>query len=483
MSPDKRLPSPRRLELDWVIVSLDGMRRWGLVALLAVIGIGAAGAAYYFLHEPVERRAQRALRRASAVQEEVRRGGVSEGLTSEFDQASRLLEEARADWERKDYPACLARAEDALRRFELLSGLLNREFVGAGQVIAVHGKVEVQRTNQPTWERAQEKMPLYNGDFVKTGSDATCEVIFADSTVYRIGPDSLLEVRREAQVGRPTPSGEVKVKVGQVNVFTALNPSSVVTDSARAEVDSDSRVGVEVADDSSTTIAAYAGRASVTSSGGDRVDLGARQAVAAAPGGTLSERRAVPDRPVLESPLANAVLNLDANNRVDLRWRQVVSAQGYELQVSRSRLFAASNLQFPTNRRPTTNATLKILQPGTYFWRVAALGDGRVRSEWSDPRPFKAFSGSRVEVMGDTTPPRLEVARPTQMGNLILIQGSTEPGATVTINGEPVEVGGDGNFRKTIQLNREGVNSIVVRAADPAGNAAEVAKQVFVEVD
>ena len=69
------------------------------------------------------------------------------------------------------------------------------------------------------------------------------------------------------------------------------------------------------------------------------------------------------------------------------------------------------------------------------------------------------------------------------MGNLILIQGSTEPGATVAINGEPVEVGGDGTFRKTIQLNREGVNTIVVRAADPAGNAAEVSKQVFVEVD
>jgi hypothetical protein len=475
-------PPPRRFELDWVVVSVAGIKRWGLLVFFLVLAGGVLASVLYFMHEPVESRAQRALRRAAAAQEEVRRAGVSENLAGEFEQASRLLDQAREDWDRKDYPACLARAEDAQQRFELLGGLANRDFVGSGQIIAMQGRVEVQRANQTKWEKAREKQPLYNGDFIKTGPDASAEVIFSDSTVYRVGPDSLLEVHREGRVGKEPSVGEVKVKVGQVNIYTATNPSSVVTDAARADVDRDSRVGVEVAEDTGTTVAAYAGKARVTSSTGQSVELGTRQAVSALPGGTLGKERAVPDTPMPEKPAANALVNLDVTDRVDLSWRPVAAITGYELQVSRSRLFTSSNIEF-TNRRNTNSAVVKILRPGTYYWRIAALGMERLRSEFSPPRAFKAFSGPRVEALTDTTPPKLEVQRPTQMGNFFLIQGLTEPGATVTINGEPVEVAGDGTFKKAVALNREGWNTIVIRATDPAGNTTEDRKTVLVQAE
>ena len=479
-----RLPSPSapRFELDWVVVSVQGIKRWGLLTFLLFLAGGILGSVLYFTHEPTEARAQRALRRASAAQEEVQRAGFSENLSGEFEQASHLLGEARSDWERKDFPACLARAEDALERYRLLGGLANREFTGSGQIIALHGKVEVQRANQTRWEKGQEKQPLYNGDFVKTGSDAFAEVLFSDSTVYKVGPDSLLEVHREARGGRTPSSAEVKVKSGQVNVYTASNSSSVVTDAARADIDSDSRVGVEVADDSATVVSAYSGKARVTGSSGEQVELGTRQAVSAAPGGKLGQQRAVPEAPALELPPVNFLANLDLSNRVDLAWRDVAGCTGYELQVSRSRLFAASSLEFSV-RRLTASATVKILRPGTYYWRVAALGKERVRSEWSSPRAFKAFAGPRVEVLTDTTPPRLEVQKPTQMGNFFIVQGVTISGATVTVNGEPVEVQGDGTFKKAVAVNREGWNTIVIRATDPAGNSAEDRKSVYVEVE
>ena len=472
----------RRLELDWVVVSVAGIRRWGLLVFFLLLAGGVLGGVLYFMHEPVEKQALRALRRASAAQEDVHRRGVSDNLAAEFDQASHMLEEAHSDWDRKDYPACLARAEDALRQFEAIGGLINRDFVGSGQIIAIQSKVEVQRANQTHWEKAREKQPLYNGDFVKTAADASAEVLFSDGTVYRIGPDSLLEVHREAHTGHEASSGEVKVKVGQVNVFTATNPSLVLTDAAKAEVDRDSRVGVEVADDASTLVATYAGKANVTGSTGEHVELGARQAVNAAPSGSLGQRRAVPEPPALEQPSTNAIVNLDASDRVELRWRAVAGSNGYELQLSRSRLFAASNLEF-TNRRNTNTAVLKVKRPGSYYWRVATLGAERLRSEWSTPRVFRATTGPRVEALVDTTPPRLEVGRPTQMGNFFLIQGVTEAGVTVTVNGEPVEVSSDGTFKKAVALNREGWNTIVTRATDPAGNTAEDRKSVYVEVE
>jgi len=205
-------------------------------------------------------------------------------------------------------------------------------------------------------------------------------------------------------------------------------------------------------------------------------------AVSAAPGGKLGHQRAVPEAPALEKPPVNFLANLDLSNRVDLGWREVVGCTGYELQVSRSRLFAASNLEFSV-QRSTNSAAVKILRAGTYYWRVAALGIEHVRSEWSSPRAFKAFAGPRVEALSDTTPPKLEVQKPTQMGNFFIIQGITIPGAMVTVNGEPVEVQGDGTFKKAVALNREGWNTIVIRATDPSGNTAEDRKSVYVEVE
>lgn len=474
-------PNPRRLELDWVVVSVASIRRWGLVVLFVVLTLGMAVGAFLILHEPIDKQAQRAVRRATALEEEVQRAGISPGLQEEFAQASRLLSEAKDDLQREDWAASLARAEDSIRRFELLAGLVGRDFVGSGQIIEIEGRVEIQRANQTRWDRAREKQPLYNGDFVKTGSDSSAEIIFSDGTVYRIGSDALMEVHREAKGGALPSSGEVKVKVGQVNVFTATNPSTVLTDSARAEVDRESRVGVEVAEDSSAVVAAYAGRAAVTGLGGSRIELTAKQAVAASSAGKLGQRRAVPDAPLAEEPISNALINLDTADRVRLVWRPVAGSTGYELQVSRSRTFTSS-IEL-TKRLSTNYAVLKIHRPGTYYWRVATLGNERLRSEWGSPRGFKAFTGARITELSDTTPPKLVVQRPTQMGNFFILQGSTEPGCTVTINGESVEVTADGTFKKTVALSQEGWNAIIVRAVDPAGNATEHRESVLVEAD
>jgi hypothetical protein len=475
--------SPRGIHVDWVVVSIAGARRWGLLGFFLLLTAGLLGGAFYLLHEPVNKKAQRTIRQAIALQEEIHQAGVSESLSSEFEQAGRILVEAQADLDRTDYPAALARGEEALHRFELLKGLVTPDFVGSGQIIALQGKVDVQRANQTTWEKAREKQPLYNGDFVKTYGDSSAEIIFSDGTVYRIGSDSLLEVHREAKGGREPSSGEVKVKIGQVNVYTATNSSTVLTDSSKAQVDRDSRVGVDVGEDSSATVAAYAGRAVVSNSSGQSVELSSRQAVRTDARGSLSDRRAVPDPPTLEEPGTNALVNLDVADRVVLKWRPVPGAAGYELQLSRSRLFSPSNLEFPSNRRTSTSAALKVMRPGTYYWRVATLGPEKLRSEWSAPRSFKAFAGPRVENLVDTTPPKLELLRPTQMGNYVLVQGSTEPGATVTVNGESVEVLPDGQFKKTVVLTREGMNTVAIVAIDPAGNKTERRETVFVEGD
>lgn len=475
-------PSARRFEIDWVVVSLEGIRRWGLRAFLLVVAGGAVLVGLYLLHEPVERRAERALRRATALQNTLRNAGLPSGLFQEFEVASNILAEARIHFERQDFSPALVRGEDALRRFELLTGLANQDFAGSGQIISVEGRVEVQRTNQTRWERAREKQPLYNGDFVKTGSDGSAEILFSDGTVFRVAPNSLLEVHRDARGSSTSAPGEVRVKVGQVNVYTATQSSSVVTDTVRADVQRDSRVGVEVAEDSSTTVAAYTGRAFVSSAAGGRVELTSRQAVSASPQGSMGPRRPVPEPPTLLAPASGHTVKLDETDRLAVSWRPVPGAPSYVLQVSRSRLFKTGTVDLETPPRTSTTANLRIILPGSYFWRVAALGEGGIRSEWSAARSFRATHRVGMEELADTTPPRLDVQRATQMGNLVLIQGVTEPGVTVTVHGEGVEVSADGRFIKTVAINQEGRTTIVVRAIDPAGNVTEHRETIFLEL-
>ena len=64
---------------------------------------------------------------------------------------------------------------------------------------------------------------------------------------------------------------------------------------------------------------------------------------------------------------------------------------------------------------------------------------------------------------------------------MFIIEGSTEASATITINGERVELDTDGRFRKTVEIYKEGWNDIFIVAVDPSGNTTEHREPVFVE--
>jgi hypothetical protein len=133
------------------------------------------------------------------------------------------------------------------------------------------------------------------------------------------------------------------------------------------------------------------------------------------------------------------------------------------------------------DNRTGTAARVRVNREGSYFWRVAAIDSSGRPSDWSTVRRFRmgvepvAFGGQHA------SPPQLTVSAPQQMGNLFLVFGKTDPGAVVTVNGEPADVGPDGSFKKTVTINREGYATLVVKAVDAAGN--EILKQVKVFVE
>jgi len=159
----------------------------------------------------------------------------------------------------------------------------------------------------------------------------------------------------------------------------------------------------------------------------------------------------------------------------------VPGASGYQLEVSRSRLFSTLEINA---KRPKTTAGARVTSEGTFYWRVASLGADGDAGPYSQFRRFRVSGGGKGPTNasgGDTVPPELNLKAPFGVGGAnYIIEGTTEPGATVFINNEEVEVESSGHFKKLISLGKIGRNDIIVKAVDPAGNPNVKSQSVIV---
>jgi hypothetical protein len=330
-------------------------------------------------------------------------------------------------------------------------------------------------------------MKLYEGDFLKTGANGLAEVMAVDGTFYRIKAETLFEVHRGktltgAGEGEPKRQSEIKFIVGTVDVDTGEGSRSIVrTDAATADIGARSNVGVDVDPSKTTGISSYRGRVTLSTESGS-VTLGDRERVVAKLGaGGLGGKTRIPDAPRTIGPDDTAVFELGRAEPVTLRWSVVPAAARYRLQIARSRLFIPDSI-IVVDDRPRPEAVMTVTEEGSFYWRVATLGSSGIVSEWSPTRRFKVLRGGRTTGGPDTTPPELVLSRPQVNGTLVILTGRTEPGASLTVNGEPADVDSSGAFKKVISFHTEGVNVLSVRAVDGAGNETVRRETVMIDV-
>src|SRR5437762_1045159 len=105
----------------------------------------------------------------------------------------------------------------------------------------------------------------------------------------------------------------------------------------------------------------------------------------------------------------------------------------------------------------------------------------RSRSSAVSASPAAARAAARPSTAA-TRRPVLTLKAPFNIGGqFYIIEGNTEPGATVFINDEEVDVESTGHFKKLVSFNKVGQNSVVVKAVDAAGNQQVVSQTVLVE--
>jgi len=468
------------IELDWVVIKINTIGKIAAVALTAVLAAALLVLVHYRMNPTPDVAARRAIRRAEKSQQRAENTTLPAGWTGEVVQAGRQLDEAKAAYGDESFEEALDLAEAARTRFAALAGAGTTSTVGEGQFHSIDGHVTIQHTGQSGWDVARARMPVFNGDFVKTGRRGTAEILFSDGTLFHVAPNSLLEIHHGNRIS--SDSGAVKMVVGKINVSTGHSSSIVTTDSIETRIERDSRVAVNVGPEYAETIVSnFSGRAVLKNESGEEIRLVTLQQVSATSEGAFSEQRPIPKPPQPMVPVNNAAFDIQGNTIIDLRWVRTSDTQGVRLQVSRSKTFPSTNLDVDSPIITGDGAQLQAIHPGTYFWRLAGVHDDDIISEWSTAHRFLIHSAEHRRVIHDTDPPKLTVAPVRQLGHLFIVEGTTELGATITINDAQVETDNKGRFRRSVEVHRIGWNDIIIRSTDPAGNQISRRERVFLE--
>ncbi|MEM1201942.1 MAG: Ig-like domain-containing protein [Acidobacteriota bacterium] len=396
-------------------------------------------------------------------------------LRREFFGAWEDLDAARRLFDDGSFGESVTRAESCISVLRQAIGASEEDSGDRGRFLSVTGNVEYRRGERGAWKRARRGDSLNPGDWVKTAATGSAHILSPDGTEYTLRANTMLHLN--VQTNRFGRSEQVaEMQFGWVELNTDQAPSQVRTPKSQANIRKSSEAMVAYDRERSTsTFAAYRGGVEVVAENGQTQNLNALEQVVQV-GDLLSNPSSLPGRPRLLSPGNDWDVDLQGGD-LRLSWRPVAGAANYALRVSRSELFASSLIE--DNRRTKTSARLGLRSEGVFFWQVAAVAEDGVRGPWSDPRGFRVSQrrGSSAE---DTTPPALRIEDVQTYGSLLIVNGRTESGATVAINGEAASVNADGSFSKTLQMRQEGFAFVELTAEDAAGNTSHEQRRVFI---
>lgn len=347
--------------------------------------------------------------------------------------------------------------------------LAQRDRAAEAVVSDVQGRVEGRAPAEPQWSGRDLDDILVEFERLRTLSSSTAQVTFRDLSRLRLNPNSNATIQRMRS--DPLTGGEVtRVSLAEGDFYALLNQLSdrttfeidvpgieSTTNSADFWIKSD-KTGARFVnyDDAGLEVASAEGK----------VQLGKGEGLVVTDAGTT--RAGVLASPLPTMPPTGAVIYTTS---ADLGWDPFEGAEGYWLEIAADPAF--NHMQVSEWGIRGTGYVAENLAPARYHWRVAALDRLGLPGQWSTPRDFT--------IRLDDTPPYLTLLSP---GSGVIatrpeieVLGATEGDATLTLNGAPLDIGGDGSFLTVVAL-APGDNTLTVRATDPAGNVTERSQTV-----
>ena len=253
----------RGLQLDWVLVRVNTIHRIVIAAVVIVVAAVIVVLGYRHVSPRADERARRAIERAELLREQVLALAIPDTWRDNLAAAERELDQANTAYADALWEDASSHAGSAISRYETMLGVGKSQLGGAGHFYSLEGRVQVQRAGKSEWQTALQRMPVFDGDFVRTGRDGSAEILFEDGSLYRIGPNSLLEIHRKvATVDDQGPSRWWSAESTSTPP-TTLRPSRPMPPIPRSVATAGSR-STSTSDDRKTTVATFKGRALVT---------------------------------------------------------------------------------------------------------------------------------------------------------------------------------------------------------------------------
>ena len=481
-----RQTAPSNVLLDWFTVSY----RTIILSIVFLAGAGGAVFLYFYLRaasgDTPEGLALRELTRAERLFGEAESAGTEERFSQEIARAGRLLESARRAYRDRDFPGsgALSLQSQIFSRKILDSNSTENSFTA--KIYRFEGDVKLKRVRQFVWESVAGNVALRVGDQIKTASNGSAQIVYFDGTITTIKPGSLLEIR-ELFEDPATKVRKVREKLncgGVVSTTQGGNATGsfheVATETSTARSKDRAQLAVDYdRQQGKTRLAVESGEAEV-SAGGKTLKLARLESVTVSPSQQFAGKEMILAPPELLEPIDQRVFVFDPGEPVaiTLRWGKVPGAASYRLQISQQPLFGLLLLDKPDIA--SSSVVLPDLVSGSYYWRASARDAGGDEGAFSETRKFRIGS-ERDRGPEDKVPPPLQLIDFLPSGALVIIKGRTEPAASVTIDGQGVDVYDDGTFTAVVKMKHDGLNTLQILAQDVAGNETRLNKSVYVE--
>jgi hypothetical protein len=352
--------------------------------------------------------------------------------------------------------------------------------VVTAQLLTIEGNVKVKAVGILEWVTADKSMVLQKGDVVRTAAGSAAEIRFFDGTVVHLRPDSLVTIDTgEDPQQQNRRSSQLHISSGHADFQTPPKAgSSITTPTATTRAGADTNGGVQVAEAGDTEVKLYKGTGQIETSAGQKLNLSTNEGVKVDQGGKAGPKLQLPPAPILVNPPHQAEISyMDPEKAVTLLvWRPVAQATSYHVMLDYSAHFNRPLV----DRKGIKDSTVELrgLDVGRYYWRVSADKD-EVEGDFST---FSKFTVTRPTGpnAGNGPPPPLFIDPLDVRSNIVQVKGRTEPGATVTVNGQRVDVQEDGSFNEFITLQEPGKQLVVIRSTGLNGGINEQKRTVIV---
>lgn len=346
---------------------------------------------------------------------------------------------------------------------------------------ALDGTIRVRKANGNSWINADYNVPLEKGDVVQTGAEGMAKVVFNDGTNYTVKQDSLIVIEENSANDQQQTNVAVAVTTGTVDLTTATyvqgSKSQVIVAGAKASLAPESSAMVRNdprADQHEILVKKGSGD---IERNGEVVRLSNWEKVSfQSQSKTMDRGREVgPPTPITPGNMMPIFIAAGEKSKdVEFNWTPMANAAGYRLRISHNPYFSSLLLD---RKVESANVVVTGLGQGAYYWDIQSYDAAGKQSVESEKNRFTIIPRSKEKV--DMS---LDLDPFIQHGHVIEVQGKTEAGARVMVNGREVPiVADDGSFHYFTPPLPNGENMITVTAQNSKGGVNTRREKIVIQ--